>query len=163
MDQFDYIIVGAGSSGCVLAARLTEDPNVKVLLIEAGGSENKTILDMPVAWFRAMRMDSVGWGYSSEPEPFANGRRIPVPRGRVIGGCSTINGMMYSRGHPLDYDQWAQMGAKGWAFDDVLPYFRRSEANWRGENEYHGATGPLTVSGFVSTFGAGVFFRTLST
>ncbi len=146
MDQFDYIIVGAGSSGCVLAARLTEDPSVKVLVVEAGGSEKQAILEMPVAWFRAMRKASVGWGYATEPEPHADNRRIPAPRGRVIGGCSSINGMMYSRGHPLDYDQWAQMGAKGWSFADVLPYFRKSEANWRGKSEYHGADGPLTVA-----------------
>ena len=121
MDQFDYIIVGAGSSGCVLASRLTEDPGVKVLVIEAGGSEKHPILEMPVAWFRAMRKASFGWGYATEPEPFCDNRRIPAPRGRVIGGCSSINGMMYSRGHPHDYDHWAQMGAKGWSFADVLP------------------------------------------
>ncbi len=146
MDQFDYIIVGAGSSGCVLAARLAEDPAVKVLVVEAGGSEKHAVLEMPVAWFNAMRNASFGWGYATEPEPFADNRRIPAPRGRVIGGCSSINGMMYSRGHPHDYDQWAQMGATGWSFADVLPYFRKSEANWRGASEYHGADGPLTVA-----------------
>jgi choline dehydrogenase len=143
---YDYIIVGAGSSGCVLAARLSEDPSVKVLLVEAGGSEQRTIVRMPLAWFAAMRTPGLGWGYASEPEPFADNRVIPVPRGKLLGGCSSINGMMYSRGHPKDYDDWAAMGLQGWGHQDVLPWFRISESNWRGAGPDHGASGPITVA-----------------
>lgn len=146
MAAFDYIIVGAGSAGCVLADRLSADPQNRVLLIEAGGSDQKNLVQMPLAWFRAMLTPEIGWGYLSEPEPHADNRRIPAPRGKVIGGCGSINGMMYSRGHAPDYDQWAQMGARGWSWAEVLPYFRKSEANWRGESEHHGGSGPLTVS-----------------
>ncbi|MDB6092423.1 MAG: hypothetical protein JWN85_5207, partial [Gammaproteobacteria bacterium] len=146
MATFDYIIVGAGSAGCVLAARLSEDGRHRVLLLEAGGPDKGALLEMPLRWFEAMLTPSIGWGFMSEPEPFADNRRIPAPRGKVLGGCSSINGMMYSRGHPSDYDQWAQMGAHGWSHADVLPWFRKSEANWRGESNAHGGSGPLTVS-----------------
>jgi choline dehydrogenase len=146
MNSYDYIIVGAGSSGCVLANRLSADPANRVLLIEAGGSEKGHLTEMPLAWFRAMLTPAIGWGYASEPEPHADGRRIPAPRGKVIGGSGSINGMMYSRGAPADYDQWAQMGARGWSWADVLPYYRKSEKNWRGTSEHHGGDGPLTVS-----------------
>jgi choline dehydrogenase len=146
MAAFDYIIVGAGSAGCVLADRLSADPANRVLLIEAGGSDQINLVQMPLAWFRAMLTPKIGWGYMSEPEPYADNRRIPAPRGKVIGGCGSINGMMYSRGNPADYDQWAQMGARGWSFAEILPYFRKSEANWRGSSEHHGGEGPLTVT-----------------
>jgi choline dehydrogenase len=145
-ETFDFIIVGAGSAGCVLADRLSADPANRVLLIEAGGEAKGMLFTMPVRWFEAMRSAQHGWGYQSEPEPFADGRRIAAPRGKLIGGCSSINGMMYSRGHRADYDQWAQLGLPGWSHADVLPYFRRSERNWRGETPHHGASGPLSVA-----------------
>jgi choline dehydrogenase len=144
--DWDFVIVGAGSAGCVLANRLSGDPANRVLLLEAGGDDKGMLFSMPVRWFEAMRSAKHGWGYESEPEPFANGRRIPAPRGKLIGGCSSINGMMYSRGHRADYDQWAQMGLAGWSHADVLPYFRKSERNWRGASRHHGGDGPLTVS-----------------
>ncbi len=144
--DFDYIIVGSGSAGAVVASRLAEDGKRSVLLLEAGKSDRREIIDMPVAWFKAMRTPDIGWGYLSEPEPFANDRRIPAPRGKVVGGCAAINGMMYSRGNPRDYDDWAQGGCTGWSFADVLPYFRKSETNWRGGSEYHGDDGPITVA-----------------
>jgi choline dehydrogenase len=146
MTSFDHIIVGAGSSGCVLAARLSADRNNRVLLLEAGGPDDGALLQMPLRWFEAMATAKLGWGFVSEPEPSADQRSIPAPRGKVLGGCSSINGMMYSRGNRADYDDWARMGLSGWSFADVLPYFRKSEANWRGESEFHGASGPLTVS-----------------
>jgi choline dehydrogenase len=146
MATYDFIIVGAGSAGCVLAARLTENRANRVLLLEAGGPDSGALLKMPLRWFEAMRTPRLGWGFATEPEPFADDRRIPAPRGKVLGGCSSINGMMYSRGNRADYDEWARLGLPGWSFTDVLPYFRRSEGSWRGESEFHGASGPMTVS-----------------
>ncbi|MGH8325788.1 MAG: GMC family oxidoreductase, partial [Steroidobacteraceae bacterium] len=144
---YDYVIVGAGSAGCVLANRLSADPDRSVLLLEAGGPEDRYWrMKMPLAWRDTFLDPRVGWGYMSEPEPHADGRRIPVPRGKVLGGSSSVNGMMYSRGHPADYDQWYELGLAGWSYAQVLPYFRRSEANWRGESVYHGSSGPLTVA-----------------
>jgi choline dehydrogenase-like flavoprotein len=144
---FDYVIVGAGSAGCVLASRLSADPGNSVLLLEAGGPESRYWrMKMPLAWRDTFMDPRIDWGYSSEPEPFAENRRIPVPRGKVLGGCSSVNGMMYSRGHAPDYDHWGDLGLPGWSYAEVLPYFRRAEANWRGESLYHGASGPLTVS-----------------
>lgn len=143
--EFDYIIVGAGSAGCVIANRLTEDPAVKVLVLEAGGEDNQFFYRMALG-FHSWRYPETSWNYETEPEPHLGERRLPLPRGKVLGGSSTINAMLYSRGHPGDYDLWRQMGCTGWGFEDVLPYFKRAETNWRGESEYHGGSGPLQVS-----------------
>jgi choline dehydrogenase len=151
--SFDYIIIGAGSAGCVLASRLSEDAQVTVLLLEAGGDERghrPMRMRMPLAWRDTFLDPRLGWGYLSEPEPYADERRIPAPRGKVLGGSSSVNGMMYSRGHPPDYDHWRDLGLPGWGYADVLPYFRRSESNWRGQSLYHGAAGPLTVSRHIT-------------
>jgi choline dehydrogenase len=142
---FDYIVVGAGSAGCVVAARLSEDPKTNVLLLEAGGSDNHLYLRMPLAFLKAMPDPRFNWTYWTEPEPHLGGRRMPMPRGRVLGGSGSINGMFAMRGHPKDYDQWAQMGARGWSYAEVLPYFRKLEDSWRGEGPYHGSGGPVAV------------------
>jgi len=143
--MFDYIVVGAGSAGCVVAARLSEDPQVNILLLEAGGRDDHIYLKMPMAFLKAMPDPRFNWTYMSEPEPHLNGRQLPLPRGKVMGGSSSINGMFAMRGHPLDYDQWAQMGARGWSYADVLPYFRRLEDSWRGSSTFHGKGGPVRV------------------
>jgi choline dehydrogenase len=142
---YDYVIVGAGSSGCVLAARLTEDKDVKVLLLEAGGKDDHPLVKMPLGFLKAMLNPEFNWGYMSEPEAHLGGRRLMLPRGRLLGGSSSINGMFYMRGHPTDYDTWRQMGCEGWGYADVLPYFKRMETSWRGEGKYHGGSGPLHV------------------
>jgi len=142
---FDYIVVGAGSAGCVVAARLSEDAKANVLLLEAGGGNGHLYLRMPLAFLKAMPDPRFNWPYLTEPEPHLGGRRLPLPRGRVLGGSGSINGMFAMRGHPLDYDQWAQMGARGWSYADVLPYFRKLEDSWRGEGSYHGKGGPVAV------------------
>ena len=146
MAEYDYIIVGAGSAGCVLANRLSEDADVSVLLLEAGGRDSHPLIHMPLAMRNIFDRPAINWGYHSEPEPHCHDRRIKIPRGKVLGGTSSINAMIYARGHPLDYDQWRQMGLAGWGYADVLPYFKRSESNWRGETEHHGGSGLLKVT-----------------
>jgi choline dehydrogenase len=147
--EFDYVIVGGGSAGCVLAARLSEDPDVSVALVEAGDAASRLrhpFLSVPAAFFLYTGPTPLNWSYLSEPEPHAGGRRIPVPRGKALGGSSIINGMMYQRGHPRDYERWRESGLAGWGYADVLPYFRRAERSWRGEDTYHGGIGPVPVS-----------------
>jgi choline dehydrogenase-like flavoprotein len=144
--EYDYIIVGAGSAGCVLANRLTEDPDVKVLLLEAGKKDWHPWLALPLKFRDLMTVMPFNWGYDTEPEPHLNGRSVYLPRGKVLGGSSSINGMMYCRCHPKDFDQWAQIGLRGWSYSDVLPYFKRSEDFVGGADKYHGVGGPLTVS-----------------
>jgi choline dehydrogenase len=143
---YDFIIVGAGSAGCVLASRLTEDPANKVLLLEAGKRDRHIWLKLPVKFRDLMTVKRFNWGYDTEPEPHLSNRSIYLPRGKVLGGSSSINGMMYCRCHPADYDRWGQLGLRGWSYGDVLPYFKRSEDFAGGEDTFHGADGPLSVS-----------------
>ncbi len=152
MDSFDYIIIGAGSAGCVLANRLTESGRHSVLLLEAGVESRNPWLRIPVGYFKTIHDPALGWGYQTDPEPNLAGRRIPWPRGRVLGGTSAINGLIYIRGLREDYDHWRQLGNTGWAFDDVLDYFRKSEAqapeNKALADDIHGRDGPLSVSDY---------------
>ncbi len=141
----DYVIVGAGSAGCVLANRLSEDPSVSVLLLEAGGSDRSLKIKIPAA-FPEQFHTKLDWDFATEPEPHVDGRELFVPRGKALGGSSSMNAMLYVRGRPFDYDSWEAQGAPGWGYRDVLPYFIRSEDNVRGASEYHGAGGPLRVS-----------------
>jgi choline dehydrogenase len=145
-ETFDYVIVGAGSAGCVLANRLSEDRRVKVALLEAGGRDTNPWIHIPAGYFRTMFNPDVTWQYGAGPEPHLNGRVVPWPRGRVLGGSSSINGLLYVRGQARDYDVWRQLGNEGWSYRDVLPYFRRSEDQERGSDDLHGAGGPLSVT-----------------
>jgi choline dehydrogenase len=143
---YDYVIVGAGSAGCVLANRLSEDPDTTVLLIEAGGADAGDLIQIPAA-FSALFRSAHDWDHSSAPEPYCAGRRVYLPRGKVLGGSSSINAMVYMRGSQLDYDEWRELGCEGWGWDDLLPYFLRAEDNELGASAWHGVGGPLAVSG----------------
>ncbi len=148
MDKtFDYIIIGAGSAGCVLANRLTASGEHSVLLLEAGGSDRNILIQMPTALSYPMASKTYNWGYNSEAEPAVDNRQITCPRGKGLGGTSSINGMVYVRGHACDFDEWEAHGATGWSYADCLPYFKRAETWQNGEDDYRGGTGPLGVSG----------------
>jgi choline dehydrogenase len=143
---FDYVIVGAGSAGCVLADRLSADGRHRVLVIEYGGSDGSIYIQMPSALSIPMNMPKYNWFYHTEPEPHLNGRRLHTPRGKVLGGSSSINGLVYIRGNPMDFERWASEGARGWSYRDVLPYFKRAERREEGGNQYRGGAGKLKTS-----------------
>ena len=145
-DTFDFIVTGAGSAGCVLASRLSESGRHTVLLLEAGGKDSSFWIHVPMGYAKTFVDPKVNWMFESEPEERLNNRTMYQPRGKVLGGTSSINGMIYMRGHAADYDQWRQLGNEGWDYDSVLPYFRKAEDNERGANEFHGSGGPLRVS-----------------
>ena len=140
---YDYVIVGGGSAGCVIAARLSEDPHVDVLLLEAGGRDIHPLISIPLGMGKMNEYRMFDWGYETEPEPALGGRRVEARRGKVLGGCSTINVMAYTRGNPGDFDRWARNGATGWSYGDVLPYFRRGETFERGADQFRGGDGPV--------------------
>ena len=146
VSEFDYVIVGAGSAGCVLANRLSADGRHSVLLLEAGPKDSNLWIHVPLGYGKLFKEKTVNWMYQTEPEPGLNGRQVFQPRGKVLGGSSSINGLLYVRGQHEDYDRWRQHGNTGWGFDDVLPYFKKAEDQQRGADDYHGAGGPLPVS-----------------
>jgi len=147
MDQtYDYVIIGAGSAGCVLANRLSEDSKVSVLLLEFGGSDRSIFIQMPTALSIPMSMSKYNWGYESQPEPYLNNRRIDCARGKVLGGSSSINGMVYVRGHAMDFDEWQENGARNWDYSHCLPYFKKAEDWAFGSDDYRNQQGPLSVN-----------------
>ena len=145
-EEFDYIVVGSGSAGAALAVRLAEDPSIAVLLLEAGPRDRHPFQLMPLAFFKIAAGRVGTWQYKTEPEPGLHGRTLDVPRGRTLGGTSSINAMIAIRGHRRDYDRWSELGAAGWSYADVLPYFKRLETNWRGSGPFHGGSGPVRIS-----------------
>jgi choline dehydrogenase-like flavoprotein len=150
MKQFDYIVIGGGSGGCAVAGRLSEDPNVSVCLLEAGGNDHQMLVRVPFCTVLMLPTPINNWAFQTIPQPGLNGRRGYQPRGKVLGGSSSINAMVYMRGHPWDYDHWASLGNDGWSFDEVLPYFRKSEHNEEFHDEFHGQGGPLNVASLRS-------------
>ncbi|MEM8644965.1 MAG: GMC family oxidoreductase N-terminal domain-containing protein, partial [Pseudomonadota bacterium] len=144
--MYDFIIAGAGSAGCALANRLSANGRHKVLLLEAGGRDNNPWIHVPVGYFKTLHNPDTDWCYVTEPDPGLNGRALDWPRGKTLGGSSSINGLLYIRGQHEDYDHWRQLGNVGWSYEDVLPYFKRSEGQERGGDEYHGGEGPLSVT-----------------
>jgi choline dehydrogenase len=149
MIQPDYIVIGAGSTGCVVANRLTEDPGTTVLLLEAGNSDTKPEIQIPAEWVNLLGSE-VDWGYFSEPEPYLNNRKIFCSRGKVLGGSSSINFMTYIRGNSHDYDRWQSLGNPGWSYQGVLPYFKKSEHQQHGASEFHGIDGELSVTDLIA-------------
>jgi choline dehydrogenase len=147
--QYDYIVIGAGSAGCVVANRLTENSNTTVLLLEAGHPDTKSEIQIPLEGMKLLGSE-VDWSYFSEPEPYLNDRKIFCPRGKVLGGSSSINFMVYIRGNHRDYDQWQELGNPGWSYQDMLPYFKKSENQQRGNDTYHSADGELSVTDLIS-------------
>ncbi len=143
--SYDYIVVGAGSAGCVMANRLSENPQNKVLLLEAGGKDSSIWINIPVGFQKLLNHPTLNWCFEAEPDKNVGGRKIPIPRGKVLGGSSSINGMLYVRGQARDYDVWAQLGNRGWSYSDVLPYFKHAESFERGGDEIRGGEGPLNV------------------
>src|SRR6478735_2246011 len=154
----DYVIVGGGSAGCVLAARLSEDPSVQVALLEAGPPDTSVLIHCPAGLAVLAKNGQANWGFQTEPQPGLNGRRGYQPRGKVLGGSSSVNAMIYARGHRADYDAWAAEGNAGWSFDEVLPYFRKAEHNERGADAWHGTGGPLNVMDLRSPHRFGTIF-----
>jgi choline dehydrogenase-like flavoprotein len=144
--SWDYIVVGAGAAGCVVAGRLSQTmPDARIALIEAGGTRLRITTKIPGTAFIASTSPQRNWNFETEPIPALNGRKLWWFQGRILGGSGSINGMLYLRGHSLEYEQWAQLGCHGWSFEQVLPYFKKAETNTRGANEWHGNSGPITV------------------
>ena len=146
MEKFDYIIIGAGSAGCVLANRIVKTNKYKVLLIEAGGKDTYPWIHIPVGYYKTMHNPKTDWCFKTEPDESMENVSIPYPRGKTLGGSSSINGLLYIRGQEQDYDLWRQLGNVGWAWKDVLPYFIKAEDQERGKDQFHGVGGPLAVS-----------------